>query len=89
MPKTPADEGLSSSKIRKEYRRGKRQFVHKGVKFKIRRGGPDNNYLMVSPVEWNGGPVMNFPYDEQKHDDMMERRRTKLQTGKPKRSYKE
>ena len=76
MPKTTLADRLSAHvpKIRAAYRQGKRTWIEDGVKFNIRRCGPDNNYLAVSPVK-GFAPVLNFPYDERKHDDRMEMKR--------------
>ena len=80
MPKTTLADRLSTfqqlERIREAYRHGKKVYVFEGVKFRIRRCGPDNNYLVVSPMERGRyTPVVNFPYSMRKHDERMELRR--------------
>lgn len=60
------------------YRDGKRILTIDKVKFRLRRGGPDNNFLMVTPdEEERRTPVLNFAYDERVED-----RRTSLKVEK-------
>jgi hypothetical protein len=73
--------------IREAYSRGKRTYTFEGVKFKLRRCGPENNYLAVSPAsKGRVTPVLNFPYSRRKHDERMELKRSINQPeGKPPR----
>lgn len=56
--------GKRKDEIRKLYKSGKKKIVVDGVKFSIRRGGPSNNFLIVSPTEKERlTPILNFEYD--------------------------
>jgi hypothetical protein len=64
MPKKLEDK-LDKYKIKELYRSGKKTFTIDGVRFKIERGGPGNNFINVSPVSKSRlTPVFNFAYDE-------------------------
>ena len=55
--------------LRRMYRDGIRIVVVDGVKFRIVRCGPDNNFLSVSPEDpKRRTPVVNRVYDERKED---------------------
>lgn len=60
---------LSALPLVKMYRDGKRTVEVDGVKFTLKRGGRDNNFLMVSPVEKDRfSPVLNLIYDQRIED---------------------
>jgi hypothetical protein len=89
MPKTTLAERLAKKQeqIREAYRQGKRTYEFEGVKFKLRLGDPDRNYLIVSPKSKDRlTPVLNFPYEQRKHDERMELKRNANQPdNKPRR----
>lgn len=67
---------LTPERIRTLYRQGKRTFIHDGDKYNITRGGPDNNYLTVSPVDDRKFvPVQNLAYDTDKERKRSEAKR--------------
>jgi hypothetical protein len=58
--------GKKKQEILKLYRSGNKTIEVCGVLFNIKRGGPDNNFIMVSPAEKGRlSPILNFVYDEQ------------------------
>jgi len=82
MPDAKLADNLQkdAEKIRAAYKNGKRTYKVQNVMFRIRRCGPESNYLAVSPVSKHMVvPVLNIPYDLAKHERMMEARRGKDQ----------
>lgn len=70
---------LTPDRIRTLYRQGKRRFKSDDIWFRIKRGGPGNNYLTAYPEdERRFAPVANLAYDLVKEQKHLEARRSEL-----------